>query len=76
MQLLQPAKAKKELSIQGAISQYIRFNVILEACASIQKLAPANKPTTPEEFKLMNKTLKCLRETKFKGLTYFTINQL
>ena len=54
--------------------QYIGVNVRPDVCAPVQLIAPGNKPTSPEEYKSLQKTTKYLQKTKEQGLNYLPLD--
>lgn len=60
-------KTPKEFCSKRAMCQYIAVNTRPDACATIQLIAPGSEDTTGQEFKILEKTIGHLKDTKRVG---------
>lgn len=71
--LIIPDSQKTVASVRS-MCQYIGVNSRPDVCEPLQLIGPCNEPTSKAEFKLLEKVIKHLRETKDRGIDYVKLD--
>lgn len=65
---------KNRLPVREPLAQYIGVNTRPDVTASIQLVAPGNEPTSPTEYKVLNKKIAHMKSSIDTGLTHIPID--